>query len=112
MADSGNAVAQLKYAAHLIEGANGHPTPEAIKYLKLAVEQGNSEAETLYASYLALGDGVPEDQLEAAKYFKRAADKGHKEAQGAYADILQMGVGVPQDLAESERYRKLAEAPR
>jgi TPR repeat protein len=57
----------------------------AVKYFKLAVDQGDSYAQNKYALALHDGDGVPKDLAGAAKYFKLAADQGSSCAQFNYA---------------------------
>ena len=58
---------------------------KAIKYYKLAVEQGHAGAQYNGGRMYVLGDGVEHDLAEALKRFELAAAQGHQESQEAVA---------------------------
>ena len=90
MAEDGNAKAQLElgllYAKKLYiftdtpdsggVPANGQKEPldysEAVKWLRMAAEQGNSDAQNALAGMYLDGLGVPQDVAEAVKWFRMA----------------------------------------
>lgn len=49
---------------------------EAIRYTKIAADNGIVEAMINYGRILRLGDGIPSDSTEDIKYFKMAIDQG------------------------------------
>jgi TPR repeat protein len=54
---------------------------EALCYFKLAVNQGNADAQFEYGLSLQNGEGVSPDLKARAYYFKLAADQGFVNAQ-------------------------------
>ncbi|CAB4488115.1 unnamed protein product [Rhizophagus irregularis] len=81
-ADKGNPSAQLRYGICLWQGegisANSF---EALKYLKLSANQGNSAAMYVIGkAYLNGGNGIEQDRERGAKYLKEAALKNHLKA--------------------------------
>ena len=73
---------------------------EAMKYLKMAVDQGNAQAMVIYAGTI-FESGDKQKISEAATYFKILADQGDATAQYVYGILLQNGDGVSQDLSAS-----------
>jgi TPR repeat protein len=117
----GNAASQYSLAMCYAQGETGESVEvpnneEAAKYFKLAVDQGEKEAQVQLAIYykngyhLQNGDRVPSDQLKA-EYFRRAAEQGLASAQYGlalcYAEAGN-GVVVPTNQAEAIRYHCLA----
>jgi TPR repeat protein len=49
---------------------------EAVRYFKLSVDQGNSNAQCHYGICVQNGEGVVQDLTEAVRYFKLSADQG------------------------------------
>jgi TPR repeat protein len=103
-ADSGDPLAQTLYYTRLFE-ESGASSPEALKYLKLAVDQGFPEADFIYGMLLITGKDVPADFEAAMSHLKRASDHGHEPAQRLYAECLKVGMGIPID---KEAIRKMS----
>ena len=83
---------------------------EAIKWYRLAAEQGNVDAQYDLGFMYAFGPGVPQDDAEAVKWYRLAAEQGHPDAQFNLGLMYVKGKGVPQDYAEAMKwYRRAAE---
>jgi TPR repeat protein len=54
---------------------------EAVKWYRLAAEQGNAEAQYYLGVSYDIGEGVSQDKIEAVKWYRLAAEQGHAEAQ-------------------------------
>lgn len=88
---------------------------EALKYYKLAADQGNAQAQcnigAIY-NHSVVGDlkGVQRDSAKALHYFKLASKQGHAGAQCNLGSMYASGDGVPQDNAKAMEAFKLAAA--
>jgi len=83
LADAGDAPAQYRLAG-MYSGGQGLPQdiPEALKWYRLAAEQGLADAQyMLGVTYQMGGRGVPADYSEALKWYRMAAEKGFANAQ-------------------------------
>ena len=60
---------------------------EAMRFSKLAAEQGFTDAECNLGFMYANGEGVAQNIAEAIRWYERAAAKGHENAKSALADI-------------------------
>ena len=60
---------------------------EAMKYLKMAAENGDIDAMNDIAVMLENGEGCSINVEEAAKYFKRASDNGNSMAMNNYSTL-------------------------
>ncbi len=85
----------LKYANG--EGV-GEDKAEAVRWYRLAAEQGDDRAQYNLGLMYANGEGVPEDQAEAARLYGLAAGQGHFRAQFRLGLMYANGEGVPEDL--------------
>ena len=74
---------------------------EAMRWYRLAAEQGDAGAANDLGAMYHNGLGVPVDTPEAAKWYRLAADKGHSTAQYNLAVLLGWGIGVPMDEPEA-----------
>ena len=54
---------------------------EAVKWFRMAAEQGHANAQFSLGFMYANGEGVPEDDAEAVKWFRMAAEQGLASAQ-------------------------------
>ena len=94
------------------QGADSHEDEynlgEMAPFFKMLADQGNAEAQLVYAMCLERGEGVPRNLSEAARYSKMAADQGLADAQFNYGLRLERGTGVPRNLSEAARYYKMA----
>jgi hypothetical protein len=113
-AEGGDAKAQYNLGMMYHNGGGkAHPRDyeEAMKWLRLAADQGNVEAEDRVGLMYYLGEGVPQDYAEAVRWYKTAANKGNAHAQWQLVDMYQKGIGVPRDLEESKRWARLGQRP-
>ncbi len=64
---------------------NGQGVPqdyaEAVKWYRMAAEQGDAKAQSNLGFMYDNGQGVPQDYAEAAKWFRLAAEQGDADAQ-------------------------------
>jgi TPR repeat protein len=92
--------------------ANGQGVPqdykEAIKWYRLAAEQGDSDAQGNLGVFYEKGQGVPQDYEEAVKWFRLAANQGDADAQHRLGVMYNDGQGVHQDYKEAIKWYRLA----
>ncbi len=74
---------------------------EAVKWYRLAVEQGTTLAQTKLGLMYEEGWGVPKDYVLAHMWFNLAGAQGHEGA-SEYRDLLQEAM-TPAQLAEAQR---------
>jgi TPR repeat protein len=86
---------------------------EAVRWYRLAADQGLSAAQYNLGQMYSRGEGVPQDRAEAfrwRKWFQLAAAQGDPEAQNNLAAIYGLGQGVPRDNREAMYwYRRAAD---
>lgn len=83
---------------------------EAIKWLRKAAEQENTEAQRLLGLGYMRGCFGMVDNVEAVKWYRKAAEGGDVNAQMSLGDCYRDGVGVDKNVVEAaEWYRKAAE---
>ena len=91
---------------------NGDGVPEddaeAVRWYRLAAEQGFAAAQYNLGWVYANGDGVPEDDAEAVRWYRLAAEQGLAEAQYNLGLMYSNGEGVREDDAEAVRWLRLA----
>jgi hypothetical protein len=98
LAESGGQNAQWSLG-HLYSASN---PAEAIKWYKLAGEQGHGFALLDLAEMYRDGTGVKKDPLEAAKWFQKSAEHGNASAQFDVAELYEQGKdGLPKDAAQA-----------
>jgi uncharacterized protein len=75
--------------------ANGQGVPqnysEAMKWYRLAADQGNAAAQTALGVVYASGLGVPQDQAKAVEWTRKAADQGYANAQNNLGNMYARG---------------------
>jgi TPR repeat protein len=82
---------------------------EAVKWYRLAAEQGLVLAQNNLADTYFLGLGVPQDFGEALKWYHLAADQSSSYAENVIGVAYEHGLHVAQDDAEAFRwYRRAA----
>ena len=81
---------------------------EAVKWWKLAAEQGNAIAQYNLALRYDNGLGVPQNHKEAFKWFRLAAEQGGVTAQSLLGLMYHHGQGVPQDYLLAHMWYNLA----
>ena len=79
---------------------------EAIRFLGMAAEQGNAEAQ----NYLGVMYSAAKNFKEAIRFFGMAAEQGNADAQNVLGAMYYQGLGVAQDYSEAVRYHSLAAA--
>ena len=70
---------------------------EAVKWYRLAAEQGAPEAQHNLGFMYRYGKGVLQDDKEAVKWYRLAAEQGVVEAQFNTGVMYANGEGVPED---------------
>ena len=83
---------------------------EAVKWYRLAAEQGSISAQFSLGVMYNTGEGVLQDYNEAAKWSRLAADQGNAYAQVNLGSMYIDGKGVPENYAEAAKwFRKAAD---
>ena len=77
---------------------------EAIKWYRVAADQGDPRAQTALGDMNDGGVGMPQNYAEAIKWYRVAADQGDPRAQTALGDMNDGGVGMPQNYAEAIKW--------
>lgn len=103
--------AQAQYELGIIY-ANGDGVEqnyqEAVKWLRLAAEQGSSAAQATLGGLYSVGDNVPQDYNEALKWSRLAADQGNPQAQTVLGVMYALGQGVNQDFVQALMWLNLS----
>ena len=81
---------------------------EAVRWYRLAADQGHVTAQFNLGVMHATGEGVPQDDREAVCWYRLAADQGDVDAQADLGFMYSTGRGVPQDDREAVRWYRLA----
>jgi len=81
---------------------------EAVRWFRLAAEQGNSPAQQLLGECYENGEGVDQDIAEAMKWYRLSADEGNPIAQYQLGLRYQYGRGVDLDLGEGLKWHRIA----
>ena len=80
----------------------------AVKWYRLAAEQGDAKAQNNLAAMFSLGRGVAQDYVEAVKWYQRAAEQGDAAAQNNLGAMFEQGQGVPQNYEDAVKWYRLA----
>jgi len=83
---------------------------EALKWYRMAAEQGDAEGEFHLGGFFENGNGVARDISKAVELYKEAADQGFAPAQRSLGLMYQLGIGVPQSFVESTKWFRRAAA--
>ena len=110
LALKGDAAAQWWVGFSYDQGLSGQAIDqkEAVKWYRLAAEQGNARAQANLGFMYAQGQGVLQDYKEAVKWFRLAAEQGNANAQGNLGAGFASGQGVLQDYKEAVKWFRLA----
>jgi hypothetical protein len=81
---------------------------KALKWYRLAADQGNAIAQSNLGAMYANGQGAAQDDKEAVKLFRLAADQGNAIAQFNLGKMYYVGQGVAQNYNEAEKWSRLA----
>ena len=71
---------------------------EAVKWRRLAADQGHADAQNNLGFCYFNGKGVKQDFVEAVKWWRLAAEQGDADAQNSLGDCYYNGEGVKQDF--------------
>jgi TPR repeat protein len=83
---------------------------KAVRWFRLAADQGHASAQFNLGSALMMGEGVRRDRATAVEWFRRAAEQGHIGAQCNMGRVYDGGEGATPDPKEAARwYRMVAE---
>ena len=94
--------APTRYASGCRYAGCGLPLNETqVRFLYEMAEQGDAEAQLLYAECCRKGEGVPQDDAQAAVWYRKAAEQGLAVAQFNLGLCFADGKGVPQDAAQA-----------
>ncbi len=117
LAEQGDLVAQLALGHMYDEGiAVGKDEAEALRYYRMAAEQGDAQGQYLLGASLSAGDDADEAEeaaadAEAFGWMLKSARQGYAEAMHEVAHHYEWGDGVQEDKAEAVAWlRKAAEA--
>ena len=93
---------------------DGHGIPqdtqEALKWFRLAAEQGHAQTQFMLGRMYHGGQGVPQDYSEAVKWYRKAAEQEVPQAQFLLGQLYYGGQGIHLDYSEALKwYRKAAE---
>lgn len=98
-AEAGDRAAQLELALAYNSGYGVKPdSAEALKWSRLAAEQGYARAQDLLGKLYFLGQGVKMDRAEAKKWFEKSAAQGFANGQYDLGAALWQGDGVSPEL--------------
>ena len=81
---------------------------EAVRWYRLAAEQGIASAQNNLGVMYGDGLGVPQDAAEAVRWYRLAAEQGDATAQFNIGLRYGDGLGVPQDNVEAHMWLNLA----
>ena len=76
-------------------------TPEAVAAYKAKADAGDAEAQYLYSSALANGEGIAEDEPQAFVYAKKAAEQGYVRALYFVGRGYEKGWGIEANAAKA-----------
>lgn len=81
---------------------------EAVRWYRLAAEQGHAGAQYSLGVHYALGQGVEKDYPESARWYRLAAEQDHAGAQYLLGSAYETSSGVEHDFSEAVRWYRLA----
>ena len=77
---------------------------EALKWYRMAAENGHAQAQFVMGKSYHSGEGVPKDLAEAVKWWRKAAEQGHAPSQFNLGVMLFHGQGTARDFAEAAKW--------
>ncbi len=94
----------------LKEGGEDDNKKKAVKYARMAAENGLDDAQWLLGWFYLNGTGVEKDPGEAVIWLQKAADQGNAKALKSLAGCYFQGIGVQKDTEKAIRlFRKAAD---
>lgn len=109
-AKSGVAGAEYAMASFYSQGLFGFPVDanESLRWIRLASEHGDVNAQQYLASYYLTGENRPKNIPEAVRWFRSAARQGHPQAQNSIGYACEIGDAGYTDLIEAYMWYQLA----
>ena len=85
--------------------ANGEDDREAVRWYRLAAEQGDADAQLNLGIMYFNGEGVPQDYVQAHKWFNLAAASAEVASREAYVEARDRVAArmTPSQIAEAQR---------
>ena len=83
---------------------------EAVRWYRLAADQGLASAQLNLGVKYANGEGVLKDDAEAVRWYRLAADQGHADAQFILGFMYDTGEGVLKDSVLAHMWLNIAGA--
>ena len=83
---------------------------EAVKWYRLAADQGDADAQTNLGTMYYFGKAVPQDYGEAMKWYRLAAEQGVAGAQYNLGGMYANSLGVRQNNVQAYMWISLAAA--
>ena len=108
----GQAAYGMNYPRNFRRAVLGIPQDykEAVKWYRLAADQGYASAQFLLGTMYFNGQGVPQDYKEAVKWYRLAAEQGDSSAQFNLGFMYNNGQGVTQNYQEAAKlFRRAAD---
>ncbi|MBF0159905.1 MAG: SEL1-like repeat protein [Magnetococcales bacterium] len=87
-----------------------HNHREAIKWFRLAAEQGHAQAQNNLGNLYRKGHGTQTNYQEALEWYRRSAAQGYANAQNNLGNMYRIGEGVDQNHQEALYWYRLAAA--
>ncbi|MBF0308919.1 MAG: CHAT domain-containing protein [Magnetococcales bacterium] len=103
-AQSGDPSAQVKLGDLFLGGRSPEDDAKAIKWYRLAADQGSAEAQAKLGVIYFMGQGVEKDYKEALSWFGKAAQQGHAGARYHLGLMHAEGFGVPRNPEEARKW--------
>ena len=100
--------ANISWAGHTDYGQGVAKDGEAVRWYRMAAEQGNATAQTFLGNAYDKGEGVAKDQREAVRWYRMAAEQGYAWAQTKLGYAYKKGEGVTKDPREAVRWYRMA----
>ena len=100
------------FLGHMYDHGEGVPQDyaEAVKWYRLAADQGKAKAQYNLGNMYDNGQGVPQDYAEAVKWWRLAADQGYAKAQISLGWMYEYGNSVLQDNVMAHMWYNIASA--
>lgn len=108
MADENGKKEYAKARDILLKNGFFGDTSEAERYLKIAAEKGNKEAQYQYYGLLWQNKAGLYDEINAMEWCEKSAKNGYAPAQYAYAIHLLYGDGIKQDVVKAMEWLERA----
>ena len=95
---------------HMYRGGKGVPKDDkkAVKWFRLAAEQGDALGQNALGNMYDTGRGVPKDDKESAKWRTLAAEQGNSQSQYNLGVMYENGKGVLKDYKTAVKWYRLA----